>query len=855
MTVPREQSPRSALAGIRVAELASGSAVAYCGRLFALFGAEVVRLEREDGDGVRQAGPFPNDVVDLDRGAQHAFLNAGKRSVTFDPSGHRHAERADRWIGRSDVLLADWRAPSWLPLREPDRVAALFPRALYVAVSPFGMTGPYAPYRADGQVLEALAGMSYISGYPNREPLSLGVELADYTAGAMAFTAALAALADRSQGAAHRHVDVSALESLAIDDDYSLAMYIAAGAVRRRHYSRVILSYPSDVMSCADGYVAFVPRFAGDPAVALAELIERPELATEPLFADPRERMLRWREFEALLRPWLEAHTVDDVVRRGSALGIALWPAPSIAELLADEHLRERRFFGASSRERVSVGPPLRMPATPLRVEPAPALGADDGLDPSNGGRASPSGEPEVRTRSRGNGMRLSFFERLRVVELAHVWVGPLATRILSELGADVVKVERPDPPETARTLFPAANDMSGEYWNRSPYFHARNASKRAISLDLSSAPGRDALHRLLTSADVLVENFRPGVMSRLGLDFDALRSSYPRLILVSVSGYGQSGPNARLGASGVSMEPAAGISSVTGYADGPPSKTGNTWVDPFVGVHVAGAIIAALIHRERTGEGQYIEVSMQEATLQLLGSQLLDFAANGRAPERQGNRRLAEVRGIYRCRGDDDWVAISIADDEAWRACCEASGHPEWANDPRFGSASARWAHHDEIDGLLERWTSARTKLEVMRRLQTAGVAAGAVLKADEILADEQLRARHFFDPIEIDGFGTVPMQRCFPVKIDGQGFAVRSRAPNVDEHADEILREVGLSAVEIAELRRQGVITAETGAWRSAAARDARRQPYEMYVELGSVLRIDPEHRRVCELATEGR
>ena len=134
--------------------------------------------------------------------------------------------------------------------------------------------------------------------------------------------------------------------------------------------------------------------------------------------------------------------------------------------------------------------------------------------------------------------------------------------------------------------------------------------------------------------------------MSRLGLDFDALRSSYQRLILVSVSGYGQSGPDARLGSSGVSMEPAAGISSVTGYADAPPSKTGNTWVDPFVGVHVAGAIIAALIHRERTGEGQYIEVSMQEATLQLLGSQLLDFAANGRAPERLGNRRPGQVRG-----------------------------------------------------------------------------------------------------------------------------------------------------------------------------------------------------------------
>ncbi len=850
-----QESPRAALAGLQLTELASGGAGAYCGRLFALFGAEVVRIEPADGDGVRLAEPFPGDDGDPNRGAQHAFLNAGKRSVALDASGGRDTRWAERRIQESDVLLSDWRAPSWLPLAEPERIAERFPGTLYVAVSPFGMTGPYAHYRADGHVIEALAGMSYISGDPDREPLSLGVDLADYTAGVSAFTAALAALADRREGAAHGHIDVSAFESLAIDDDYSLAMYIAAGAVRRRHYSRVILSYPSDIMECADGYVTFVPRFTADPATALAALIERPELAADPLFADQRERVARWREFEALLGPWLKARSVGEVLRRSRALGIEILPAPSIADLLADEHLRGRNFFGASADGQLAVGPPVRMSATPLRVASASAPGADDDLDSAPGGRRAAGGEPEGGAPSPGGSRRMPFFQRLRVVDLSHVWVGPLATRILAELGADVIKIERPNPPETARTLFPAANDTSGEYWNRSPYFHARNASKRGMSLDLSSPAGRDVFQRLLAGADVLVENFTPRVMRAFGLDYETLRRSYPSLIMASISGYGQSGPDAGRRSSGVSMEPAAGIASVTGYAGGHPSKTGNTWVDPFVGVHVAAALIAALMHRERTGEGQYIEVSMQETTMQLLGPRFLDYAANGQLPQRTGNRRPGSIRGVYPCRGADDWAAISISGDAEWQAFCEASGHLPWALDPRFSNAAVRWAHHDEIDALIAGWTRPRTKFEVMHRLQAAGVRAGAVLKADEILASEQLAARRFFDPIEIVDFGTVPMQRSFPAKIDGRGYPVRGPAPNLDEHADEILREAGLSDAEIANLRRLGVISADKEQLLAAATRDARRQPYATYLEIGSVQLIDPQHRLKCDEALAGR
>ena len=825
------------LAGLRVVELSAGLPVAYAGQLFAQCGAEVVRIEPPSGDSVRHTGPFRGDVPHVDGGGLHRVLNGGKRSVVADVMYEDGERVAAELLEASDVLLTSSQTAARLPLADPPQIAARFPGLTYVSISPFGATGPYARYRADSHVIEALAGFSYVTGDPDREPLSMGVELADYFAGVAGFSAALAALLERRAGRERRVVDVSAFEALASADDHTLCVYATTGAVRRRYYSRVLIAYPMDLMPCADGSIAFVPGGA-DFATAVSQLIERPELAVDPVFAVPRERIIRWREFDAYVKPWLESHTVAEVLERARPLRLAFGPVMTAQDLLDDAHLKERGFFRALPDGQLTLGPPFRLSDTPTEVAPPPALGEHQAEPwPAPRGAGALAGRSDAE---RG------YFEGLRVIDISHVWAGPLVTRTLADLGADVIKVERADRPEGVRSAFTAGNDTSGDYWNRSPYFAARNAGKRSIALDLASTDGQALLLRLLEDADVLVENFTPRVLRTFGLDYGSLRERFPRLVMASVCGYGQTGPRANDPALGQTIEPASGISAVTGYAGEPPLKAGNTLGDALSGMHGLAGLLAALMARERTGRGQHVDVSMQEAALQLAAPQLMDALLNGRSHATAGNRRPGCIRGVYPCRGDDEWVALTVRSDEEWAALCRAIDQAGWTHDDGFAEPRSRTARHDEIDGVIAAWTAERSKFEVMERLQAAGVPAGAVLKADEIFADEQLAARRFFDPIEIPGYGEIPLQRFCPALFDGVAMGARGRAPRLGEHTNELLEALGVDAVERRRLDAAKVTEASTAEWVGEQARSARVMPLEALVQQGSLLRIDPDYRQ---------
>ncbi len=441
----------------------------------------------------------------------------------------------------------------------------------------------------------------------------------------------------------------------------------------------------------------------------------------------------------------------------------------------------------------------------------------------------------------------MRFFEGLKVVDLTQVWIGPMMTRILNDLGANVIKIERTDTPDQVRSGFLAGNNPSGEFWNnRSQYFAARNAGKRAMQLDLRSEQGREILMQLLEDADVLAENFTPGAVRRMGLGYDDLKERFPSLVYISMSGYGQFGPIAHRKAVGMSMEPASGAVAVTGYPGEDPLKTGQTWVDHYAGLHACAAVITALIYRQRSGRGQYVDISMQEATIPTVGRHLADYLLNGRVKVGgDGNRRPGMVRGAYPCEGDDNYVAVSARDEAQWIALCGVLGHDEWSEDPRFASADARWSNHDALDELISAWTSERSKFEVAELLQAAGVAAGAVLQAPEVLADPQLAARGFWDQLELTGWGEVPVQRYFSPHIDGESYGAKGRAPHLGEHTDELLRELGASAEEIAKLRESGAVVGHPVALDNDFARDAITMRLDPYIELGSVLRVDEDFR----------
>ena len=824
------------LEGVRAIEIASGLAVAYCGRLLAQTGVEVIRIEPPGGDAIRRAGPFKDDRTDLDGGGRHRLLNAGKRSIELDLATPEGVEALEPLLRGSALLIGSWRTPSALPLAEPEQMRERFPETTYVSISEFGIDGPYASHQADSHIIEALAGNSYVSGDPDREPLSSGVELADYFGAVVGWIGALAAVAEARAGERPGFVDVSIHETLTMTDDHNLSVYLGTGGVRRRFYSQILPGYPSDIFACKDGYIAFVTAGPGgrDFAGNISKLIEQPELATHPLFADAAARVVNWREFDELVQPWFDAHTSREIFLRTGELDLGFGEVAMVPDLLDDPHLEDRGYWRAEvdangeATGGVLPGPAGRFTESPLLIGPeAPALGEANALLSEAGATDEPAPARSAARREAPSG-RLRYFEGIRVVDLSRGWTGSLAGRLLSELGADVVKVEYARPPHSS--IGPA-------------YFTARQASKRSAALNLRAPEGRELMLRLLERADVFVENFPPRVTRGLHLTYPEIVDRCPRIVMCSIAGFGQSGPNGERSAVGMTMEAASGPAAVTGYPGEPPLKTGQTWVDPFTGLNGVGAIIAALMRREVTGRGQRIDVSMQESTVPTLAPYLGDYLLNGRLHGGDGNRRPGMVRGAYPCAGDDDWVAISMRNYAEWEAFCRATGHDAWLSDYRFASAGARTRHHDVIDALIADWTRERTKSEVAELLQAAGVPAAGVLKADEILLDPHLRAREFFDPVHVADLGPVPLQRYFPPKFDGRGFPTRNPVPPFGEHTAEALMEVGLTEAEAREAAgSQGLVAPSVGWWDPdvVAARDAE---FADYADLGSILRFDAD------------
>jgi len=372
--------PDSTLAGIRVIELAQGVAGPYCGKLLADAGAEVIKVEPpEAGDCSRNLGPFPDDIPDREKSGLYLHLNTNKKSVSLDvgtASGHTILNRL---LAKADILIESFPPGHMAGLGLGyDDLKEELPDLIYCSITPFGQTGPYRDYQANSIALMALCGLMYVSGDPDREPLATGGYPADYFAALNAWVAVLAALAFREREGGGQYIDVSMLESLGCADEYNTGMYSFMGAIRRRYYSRHLFSYPMDIYACRDGQVVVIPGPPGFPT-SMALLVEQPELETHMLFTNFWMRAIQWREFDALIQPWLDAHDAADILTRAQELRLPFGPVLGPKTLLANAHLAERGFFQEiehpAAGKLVHCGLPFLMSETPLETGPAPTLG------------------------------------------------------------------------------------------------------------------------------------------------------------------------------------------------------------------------------------------------------------------------------------------------------------------------------------------------------------------------------------------------------------------------------------------------------------------------------------------------
>ncbi|MCH7745843.1 MAG: CoA transferase, partial [Chloroflexi bacterium] len=341
---------------------------------------------------------------------------------------------------------------------------------------------------------------------------------------------------------------------------------------------------------------------------------------------------------------------------------------------------------------------------------------------------------------NQGSSGQKTALDGLRVVDISMGWAGPLAAMLLADFGAEIIKVESTRHMDWWRGNI-TDPDPDVRPYEKSPLHNGVNRNKRGITLDLKDPSGVAYLKELLAISDVMVENFAPRVMENFGLTYDVVRSINPSLVMISMPGFGSTGPWRNYVGFGNTLEALSGIAGLTGHADGPPVFQSNAYGDPVSGIGGAIGLLMALVHRRRTGEGQHIEMAHQELIVQHTAQSLMDYVMNGRVQERRGNRHpWMAPHGVYPCAGEDNWIAIAVASDQEWHALCEALGRPEIAADARFEDALSRWHHQDELDEIISGWTAQWEKAELAERLQGVGVAAEPVNSAKEVLEDRQV-------------------------------------------------------------------------------------------------------------------
>ena len=400
----------------------------------------------------------------------------------------------------------------------------------------------------------------------------------------------------------------------------------------------------------------------------------------------------------------------------------------------------------------------------------------------------------------------------VKILDLGMFWAGPYCGALLADLGAEVIKVEscrRPDPLRIqARGIYPQG-DPGERPWNRSGMINERNRNKYGITLDLTLPKGREIFKKLVKQSDVIIENFSRKVMGSWDLDYPQLKEVNPAIIMISLSSQGLTGPDKDHVSFGPTLEDIGGLSYITGYPDQISTFMSFAYPDALAGVLGAGAVIAALRHRRKTGEGMHIDLSQRELTTCIIGEVMMDYAMNRRVKEAAGNRHPTMAPyGCYPCQGEDKWITITISSDNDWGKLCQIMGKVELADDERFSDLPSRWHNQDKLDEIITEWTKGWDHYDLMHNLQKAGLAAGAVLNMKELFDDPHLKEREFFKAQTHPEAGT-HLYKGKPIRLTKTPLREDMPAPCLGEHNSYIFSTLlGISPEEIVNLEEEGVI-----------------------------------------------
>ncbi|OBF94540.1 CoA-transferase [Mycobacterium sp. 852002-51152_SCH6134967] len=776
----------SALTGFRIVEVAERVAGEYCGKLLADLGADVVKVERPGrGSPTRAMAPLVGGEDGPERSALFAYLNTNKRSVEFDTAAtHQLIATADAVI---DDHSATWAAEHGLSAAE---VARRHPHVVFCAVTPFGLTAPTALDNAVSLNVFHASGWGYHTpshADPDRPPLKgPGRFLADYEGALDAALCVMSALFERMHTGRGEYIDVSEQAVLVSRADCILGRFVTGEIAPQNRRDDYDQAGPATFFASRDGFV-YLYMTNSTHWLGLKTLMGAPAWLDEfdddwLEFGVTPERVA---DFRSGFADWMRDRPGEDTAEEAQRLGVPLVPVNGAAELLRSPQYRHREFFCDATHPVLGTSPHptvgYRLSATPARItRPAPTLGQH--TDEVLAELSSPRTAPAVRNpQLKAHGSRGGPLQGVRVVELTKVWAGPYAGKLLAFLGAEVIKVECSATPEEMRAY-------GGTDINHAPYFLSINPEILSVDLDIKTPRGRDALLALISRSDIVLNNLRPGAMERQGLGYRDLTALKSDIVSVSVKMWGNDGPLGHQTGYAPCFAALAGLASLVGYPGGPPLGASMRYGDSTVGAAAALAAVAALLHRERTRQGQFVDVSAVEVLSSMVADCLFEQNLTDRLLGPDGNRHPDMApHGCYPCVGAD-WIAVAVTDDDAWHRLCEVLGADELA--ARYPTMAARQRDAEVLDAHLIALTRGHEAGGLAERLRCAGVPATRSATATEVIGDELLwdRGTYRFVSDRVEGQRPV----LGPSWLMTRPAHIERGAPNLGEHNDYVLGDI---------------------------------------------------------------
>ena len=780
--------------GLLIVDLCENIAGPYATKLFVDAGAQVIKVEPRGGDPMRRWTASFQNLPEDEASPLFQYLNAGKQSIVLDPRDAQ--DRADyaRLAERADLLFEDWGPGRLEELGlDPEAWQEANPRLSIVRLSPWGQIGPWSKYPANEFTLQAATGSVDYRGLPERYPVAAGGRIGDWIGGTFAAISGLAAWRSARQTGEGQIADVSVFEAMiqcfSIFGD--LGSQFEGGELDRS------IEIPS-IEPTKDGHIGFC-TITAQQWKDFCSMIGRQDIGDNDRYLDARNRMEDFDFIQGAIHDATREKTNAEWIELCELLRIPVTPIGNGQTLPEMDHMIERGTFEQAPGGFLQPRPPWHLETTsPVPTGATPTLDGDRAEIRTRLDQPIPAATPRI-------GQADLPYAGLRVIDLTAFWAGPYTTSMLSDLGADVVKVESIQRPDGMRF---ATTYRGEQLWEWSHVFHGVNPGKRDLTLRLDHADGLSLLERMISEADIVIENFSARVMPAFGIDAAKVKALNPRAIFVRMPAFGLDGPWKDRPGFAMTVEQVSGLAWATGYEDLPLVVRGVC--DPLGSAHALFALSLALEERERTGFGQVVEVALVEPALAVAAEQVIETSAYGVVHGRDGNRMPhAAPQGIFETREEERRVAISVTTEAAWRGLCDVLEASDWRLSDALSTHQGRYEQHDMLCARVSAWARGRTQDEILEAMRAADVPASAVVNNHGIFPNPQLETRHFFQTMNHVHAGDTRYPS-FPASFSSfERELHRSPPPTLGQHNREILQgELGIGDKDFERLEEEGII-----------------------------------------------